>query len=120
MRINGRVLLPKVTQNWCTSDFYNNYVFQQSQLPLSQYFEENSSFTRLHKITIPCYILLAMDDAMVDDKFYPYEQARTNPNLILHVTEEGGHVGYTDFQSEYFWSEALMSDFVKRDRKSVV
>lgn len=94
-------------------NFYDRYVFQQSKLPLDEYFKKNSSFSKLDKITIPSYILLAMDDPMVDDEFYPYKQAQENSNLILHITEDGGHVGFVDFSKKYFWSEYMMLEFLK-------
>jgi uncharacterized protein len=93
--------------------FYDLYVFQQSKLTLDEYFKQNSSFPVLGKVTIPSYILLAMDDPMVDDQFYPYEQARQNQNLILHITKHGGHVGFADFSHKYFWSEYIMMKFLQ-------
>lgn len=94
-------------------NFYDRYVFQQSKLTLDEYFKQNSSFPELDQLKIPSYILLAMDDPMVDDRFYPYEQARQNQNLILHITKHGGHVGFADFSHKYFWSEYIMMKFLQ-------
>jgi uncharacterized protein len=94
-------------------NFYDRYVFRQSQLPLDQYLKSNSAFELLEKITIPSYILLSQDDPMVDAEFYPYIQAENNPNITLHITKYGGHVGFINFNQKSFWSESVMNEFFK-------
>jgi len=62
------------------------------------YYEKCSSFFVLDKIKVPALLINAQDDPFLSDKCFPFEQAKSNPNLSLYAPKYGGHVG--------FWPEA--------------
>jgi predicted alpha/beta-fold hydrolase len=39
-------------------------------------------------------LLTARDDPLIDPAALPREQAQKNPNLILAITDTGGHMGW--------------------------
>jgi len=43
--------------------------------------------------------LMAKDDVIMGEKSIDYETCIANPNILLAVTENGGHLGY--FESVY-------------------
>eukprot|EP00347_Sterkiella_histriomuscorum_P008429 403345128 len=61
---------------------------------LENYCDKASSVHRIPKISVPTFILMAKDDPIVGEKTIAYESCQANQNIILGVTEYGGHLGY--------------------------
>lgn len=45
-------------------------------------------------IRIPTLLLMAKDDPIIGEEAICYEFVNRNPNLLLGVTNRGGHLGY--------------------------
>eukprot|EP00347_Sterkiella_histriomuscorum_P010337 403376694 len=58
------------------------------------YYDKASSVHRIPKISVPTFILMAKDDPIIGEKTIDYEICQKNKNIILGVTEYGGHLGY--------------------------
>jgi len=83
-------------QNTCTA-MTGVFVNEFSPYPDTAAYFESYGFTpdKLRPVNIPITILTAVDDPIIPvESFSVYEGI--NPNLTLHITRYGGHVGYID------------------------
>ncbi len=77
------------------------------------YYTKASSLPFLKNIAIPTYILSAKNDSFLSDTSYPYEDATSNSNIYLEVSEKGGHVGFPQFGTKgVYYTEKRALDFV--------
>ena len=56
----------------------------------------------------------ALDDSFLPEQSYPIDAATENQNLYLLMPKYGGHVGFTTFGFEHYWSESEMIRFFER------
>jgi uncharacterized protein len=92
----------KVKTLW---DFTENYVAPLHGFKsAAEYYELCSSKHYLHKIPIPTLIVNALNDPILGDNCYPYDEAKKNKNLFLETPDSGGHIGFISFK-DYYWSE---------------
>lgn len=56
------------------------------------YYDQCSTFKHLPKIKTPSVIIMSKDDPFIP--WEPYLNAQHNPNVLLHLEERGGHLGY--------------------------
>lgn len=61
---------------------------------IENYYNKASSVHRIPHITTPTFIMMAKDDPVIGGKSIDYETCQSNPNVLLGVTEHGGHLGY--------------------------
>jgi predicted alpha/beta-fold hydrolase len=61
---------------------------------VDHYYVDASSSSRLEHVRIPLLCLNAKDDPICTQKAIPYHMVHKNPNIILCVTEKGGHLGF--------------------------
>jgi predicted alpha/beta-fold hydrolase len=59
-----------------------------------KYHTDVSSVHHLHKIEVPVFCLSALDDPVVTADCIPYDDIMHNPNMMLAVTNTGGHIGW--------------------------
>jgi predicted alpha/beta-fold hydrolase len=76
------------------------------------YYRTCSSLHYLKNIEIPCLIVSAYDDSFLSDSCYPYEIAKRNKMINLKVSKFGGHVGFVQLQSKYYWHEEQIMAFL--------
>ena len=75
------------------------------------YYEKNSSLQFLPNITIPVYILNALNDSFLSSQCYPIDLAKKMPNLYFEMSRYGGHVGFYKSNTLYY-SEQRALDFL--------
>ena len=68
-----------------------------------EYYKQASVASSLNKIQIPVLALSSKDDPVVTASCIPYEQFYHNPNLVLAITNVGGHVGWFTGLSPKRW-----------------
>ena len=74
-----------------------------------EYYNDASVVHALHKIQVPVLALSSKDDPIVSSKCIPYEKVRGNPNIVLAVTELGGHIGwYTGVVPERWYAKPCL------------
>lgn len=78
----------------------------------SDYYQKCSSRSFLHGITIPTLIVNALNDPLLTPECLDRSMVETHPNVTLELTTSGGHVGFADFKSPYYWSEKRALDFI--------
>ncbi|KAJ2513024.1 hypothetical protein GGI11_004548 [Coemansia sp. RSA 2049] len=60
----------------------------------TDYYTKCSSAQFMPHIRIPFLAISALDDPVCPEDFIPRETFRTNPHLVLALTEYGGHLGF--------------------------
>lgn len=78
------------------------------------YYQKVSSIYLLHCINTPTLIINALDDPFLSKECYPLTIAKKNPSLELLLPKYGGHVGFTQFNSNVYWSDRVISDFLEK------
>lgn len=76
------------------------------------YYRTCSSLHFLKNIHIPCLIISAYDDSFLSDSCYPFEEAKKNDIITLKVSKYGGHVGFVQLNSKYYWHEEQIFSFL--------
>jgi predicted alpha/beta-fold hydrolase len=78
------------------------------------YYQKSSSRQFLHKIKIPTLLLQAKDDPLMTDDLLP-EENELSPQVILELTDQGGHVGFVagdvPWRAQY-WLEQRVPEFL--------
>lgn len=69
----------------------------------------------LPDIKTPTLILTAQDDPFLGETCYPYEEARNSEFVFLHVPKYGGHVGFVDKKTEYYWSDYAILNWLNNN-----
>ncbi|CAG9327386.1 unnamed protein product [Blepharisma stoltei] len=74
------------------------------------YYEYSSCVSYLNKIKVPVFALSSMNDPVVTNKCIPYDEFKSNPNLILAVTRTGGHIGWFtgQFKAERWYAHPTL------------
>ncbi|KAJ2823871.1 hypothetical protein FBU31_004145 [Coemansia sp. 'formosensis'] len=76
----------------------------------TDYYRQNSCAQFMPAISIPFLAISAMDDPVCPENIIPREVFRTNPHLILALTQYGGHLGYHEDLSSS-WFERPIAEF---------
>jgi predicted alpha/beta-fold hydrolase len=82
-----------------------------------EFYEKSSSDNVYGTITTPALIVNALNDPLLGDKCYPYDQARNHQYLYLETPEIGGHVGFTTGNWRESWMEVRALEFFKMQEK---
>jgi predicted alpha/beta-fold hydrolase len=72
------------------------------------YYNRNSAKYFVHDINIPTLIVNAKNDPLVPYESLPIDVIEKMPNVILELTEQGGHCGFRPCQVQTngaYWSE---------------
>ena len=78
-----------------------------------EYWLKCSSRFFIKDIKVPTLIVNAGNDPFLGGDCYPFDEASGNSNVILEVTESGGHVGFIEFNKEnLYWSERRALEFI--------
>jgi hypothetical protein len=68
----------------------------------------------LKGIRVPSLIVNSLDDPFLEGGCYPVEECRSNPNTMLEITRDGGHVGFVARNRRgRYWSEERAVKFIR-------
>ncbi|KAI7829125.1 Alpha/Beta hydrolase protein [Kickxella alabastrina] len=76
----------------------------------TDYYQQNSSAQFMPNISIPFLAITALDDPVCPDSYIPRETFRSNPHLVLALTQYGGHLGYHESLSQS-WLPRPIAEF---------
>lgn len=82
---------------------------------VDHYYSSSSSRQYLRNIKVPTLILQAKDDPFMSSDVIP-EAHELSPNIILEVTERGGHVGFVGGKYPWrptYWLDQRIPEFLK-------
>ena len=70
------------------------------------YWTKCSSLPVLDTIKVPTLMVNALNDPFLPEECYPHAAAKKNPFLKLEIPQQGGHVGFAEFDEDgLYWSE---------------
>lgn len=102
--------LKKVKTLW---DFDEYFTAQLHDLKdAHDYYKSCSSLPHLQTIPVPALLINALDDSFLSPSCYPYEIASGSQLLHLLTPEHGGHVGFTSFGKDFYWTELKVLEFL--------
>lgn len=78
------------------------------------YYAQCSCGQFLGDITIPTYIINALDDPFLPEECYPTEIAKNSDLLTLITPKHGGHVGFTDYKKGEYWDEKMILKLINK------
>ncbi len=96
-------------------DFDNEYTSKlHGYKDAMDYYESCSSLYFVKNINVPTLIVNAANDSFLSDACYPRDMLKNHPYVQLIIPKQGGHVGFTQFNSNgLFWSEEKALQFYK-------
>jgi len=77
------------------------------------YYETQSSRQFLERIRIPTLIIQAKDDIFIPFEIFEHPALHINPNVRLHVTDQGGHLGFLSRQRPRFWADQAVLEWLE-------
>lgn len=77
------------------------------------FFEKSTCDQFLEHIRVPVLIANALNDPLLGEKCYPKDLASSLPNVYLETPNIGGHVGFTQLDSDHSWMENRISTFIE-------
>jgi len=94
-------------------DFDNRYTaplhgFKDAQ----DFYVRASCQNHLSSIQVPALIVNAANDPFLTEFCYPKEIASGNAHVYLEIPKQGGHVGFSLFNSETNWMELRALEFI--------
>lgn len=79
---------------------------------LDEFYSESSSISHIPNIKVPTLMINALNDPILGDKCYPYDEANTNPNFYLETPKYGGHMGFNIKGSDLSYMEIRAEEFL--------
>ncbi|GAN07853.1 AB-hydrolase YheT [Mucor ambiguus] len=61
---------------------------------VNNYYRDASSCRFIEHVKVPLLCLNALDDPIAAAECIPYDEIKTNPNVVLATTDYGGHLGW--------------------------
>jgi predicted alpha/beta-fold hydrolase len=84
------------------------------------YWARASALPLLSGVEIPCLLLNALNDPLLDQPSFPVALAQANDFFHLEAPAHGGHVGFPDFgRAGPQWHERRVVEFLGGDRREI-
>lgn len=77
------------------------------------YYDQCNSLQFMPDINIPTLLITAKDDPFLSTSCYPTDIAESNDNFHLLMTKYGGHVGFAKRNSDFYWLENQILQWIK-------
>jgi predicted alpha/beta-fold hydrolase len=80
-----------------------------------EYYRHCSSLHLIPKITVPCKILFAIDDPIIDP--HDIEEIELPSNVEIFKTDRGGHLGFLGMPGKTYgfrWMDSLLMSWIKQ------
>ncbi|HEY5825159.1 MAG TPA: alpha/beta fold hydrolase [Cyclobacteriaceae bacterium] len=78
----------------------------------SDFYIRASCQNHLSSIQVPALIVNAANDPFLTEPCYPKEMASVSTHIHLEIPKQGGHVGFSLFNSEANWMEFRAMEFI--------
>eukprot|EP01016_Furgasonia_blochmanni_P049343 TRINITY_DN7480_c0_g1_i6.p1 TRINITY_DN7480_c0_g1~~TRINITY_DN7480_c0_g1_i6.p1 ORF type:complete len:433 (+),score=45.44 TRINITY_DN7480_c0_g1_i6:69-1367(+) len=102
----------EITQAKSLREFDDRFTKRLTGYPSGEaYYKAVSSAQNLHKTNVPTLILSAVDDRFVHEDCLPYDEIKHNENIILAMTDRGGHVGWFEGVIPRRWFPTPVMEF---------
>jgi len=67
----------------------------------------------LDNVNLPTLLISSEDDPFLTKSCIPTEIAKSHKDIYLLATKYGGHVGFTTFDTDYYWIDYKILDFIE-------
>lgn len=78
----------------------------------AHYYQTQSSRQFLERIRVPALLIQAKDDMFVPFEIFEHPDVTANPNVRLHATEHGGHLGFLSRTRPRFWTDRAVLEWI--------
>ncbi|PWU09266.1 MAG: alpha/beta hydrolase [Terriglobia bacterium] len=82
----------------------------------TNYYRTQSAARYLDAIRVPALLIHAKDDTLAPFEAGEAETVRRNPQIELHLTEHGGHLGFLGRKPHRFWLDETIMEWILRVR----
>ncbi|MFN8338074.1 MAG: alpha/beta fold hydrolase [Saprospiraceae bacterium] len=103
--------LHKVKTLWDFDEYFTAKL--HGMIDANDYYNTCSSLQHLNKIRVPTLLINALDDSFLSPTCYPYDIAQSSDIFHLMTPKHGGHVGFTSFGKDYYWTELKVLEFLQ-------
>lgn len=83
------------------------------------YYSQCSCGQFLNNVTIPSYLINAMDDPFLPEECFPTQLATQSKLLTLITPKYGGHVGFTTFAKSTYWDEQTIKKILSSSNQNI-
>lgn len=83
---------------------------------VDDYYSNSSSSDSIKNVSIPLLCIQADNDPIAPSRGIPREDIKANPNCLLIVTPEGGHLGWVAGDEAPFgcpWTDPIVMEFLE-------
>lgn len=83
---------------------------------VDDYYSNSSSSDSIKNVSIPLLCIQADNDPIAPSRGIPREDIKANPNCLLIVTPEGGHLGWVAGNEAPFgcpWTDPIVMEFLE-------
>ena len=111
----GRFDVSRLGEVWTVRRFDDTYTAPAFGFrDAADYYHRASAMRVIHRISVPTLIITAEDDPFVPVEPFHDPTVTANPNIVLKVTQHGGHCGFVaaaDEVSDGYWAEEQIVRF---------
>ena len=79
----------------------------------NDYYKKESAINFISDIKVPALIINAQDDPILSEKCYPKHLESINKNINTLYPRYGGHVGFSKFNEDYYWTDYKILEFFR-------
>lgn len=83
---------------------------------VDDYYSNSSSSDSIKNVSIPLLCIQADNDPIAPSRGIPREDIKANPNCLLIVTPQGGHLGWVAGEDAPFgcpWTDPIIMEFLE-------
>ena len=77
------------------------------------YWTRSSSRPFIPRIRIPTLLVNALNDPFLAPACFPYQEAQANDFFFFETPKHGGHMGFSSFNKQNYWSEKRALEFLR-------
>lgn len=80
---------------------------------VNNYYRDASSCRFIEHVKVPLLCFNALDDPIAAKECIPYDEIKTNPNVVLATTDYGGHIGWFEHnKNPTRWMVKPLTEFI--------
>ena len=79
----------------------------------AHYYETQAARQFLEYIRVPVLLIQAKDDIFIPFEIFEQPEVYANPNVRLHVTKHGGHLGFLARTRPRFWVDSAVLEWIE-------
>ncbi|CAK7357111.1 unnamed protein product [Dovyalis caffra] len=113
LKLDPNTLLPQRAKSRSVRDFdnYATRVLGKFET-VDAYYRHSSCVNFVGNVSVPLLCISAMDDPVCTREAIPWDECRANENIILAVTQHGGHLAYYEgISADSIWWVRAVDEF---------